>query len=142
MGGERMNTVVDVNYLAVLLAGISAMVVGGLWYSPTMFAKPWAKAAGLKMSDMQSANMKLAYPLMFVGALIEAYVLKHFLTYAHAMSLSDGLTGSFWIWLGFIVPLSLSGVLFEKKAWNWYFITVGYQLVTLLVMAAILVTWM
>jgi hypothetical protein len=133
---------VDVNYLAVFLAGVSAMVVGSLWYSPMMFAKPWAKAAGLKMSDMQSANMPLAYGLMFVGALIEAYVLKHILAFAGAADVMSAVTGAFWVWLGFIVPLSLSGVLFEKKEWNWYFITVGYQLVTLLAMAVILVSWM
>jgi hypothetical protein len=131
---------VEVNYLSVLLAGISAMVVGYFWYSPMLFANAWVKSMGKTMSDLQGANMGLAYPLMFLGALVEAYVLKHILSFAQAMTLTDGLAGAFWIWLGFILPLSLSGVLFEKKSWNWYIITVGYQLVTLLVMAAILVT--
>ena len=133
---------VEVNYLSVFLAGISAMVIGAFWYSPMIFAKPWAKAAGLKMSDMQSANMPLAYGLMFAGALLEAYVLKHVLAFAGAGDISSALMGAFWTWLGFVAPLSLSGVLFEKKEWNWYYITVGYQLVTLLAMSAILTLWM
>ncbi|MBL7747055.1 MAG: DUF1761 domain-containing protein, partial [Chitinophagaceae bacterium] len=31
----------SINWLAVLVAGISAFVVGGIWYSPGLFGKAW-----------------------------------------------------------------------------------------------------
>lgn len=131
---------VEVNYVAVLLAAVAAMVIGYFWYSPTLFADTWVKSMGKKMSDLKATNMNQAMALMFVGALIEAYVLKHMLSYAGAHDIMGAATGAFWIWLGFVAPLGLSGVLFEGKTWNWYYITVGCHLVTLLVMAGILVS--
>ena len=35
-----------VNYLAVLAAAVSAFVLGGLWYSPLLFAKKWMAYTG------------------------------------------------------------------------------------------------
>jgi len=36
----------DINYMAVLLAAFSAFALGGVWYSPLLFQKPWMKANG------------------------------------------------------------------------------------------------
>ena len=32
-----------INWLAILVAAISAFVVGGIWYSPLMFGNAWMK---------------------------------------------------------------------------------------------------
>lgn len=37
----------DVNVLAVLLASLATFALGGLWYSPALFARLWAREAGL-----------------------------------------------------------------------------------------------
>ena len=37
-----------VNLLAVILAALSGFLVGGLWYSPIPFAKPWMTELGLR----------------------------------------------------------------------------------------------
>ena len=39
-----MNTL---NWLAVLAAGISAFVLGGIWYSPALLGKTWMKETNL-----------------------------------------------------------------------------------------------
>jgi len=36
----------DVNIWAVLLAAVSSFLLGGLWYSPMLFLKPWNAAMG------------------------------------------------------------------------------------------------
>ncbi len=33
----------SINWLAVFVAGISAFVLGGVWYSPALFGKAWMK---------------------------------------------------------------------------------------------------
>jgi len=35
-----------INYLAVLVSAVIFFIIGGLWYSPLMFANPWIKAMG------------------------------------------------------------------------------------------------
>jgi hypothetical protein len=36
----------DVNVWAVLAATASSFVLGGLWYSPLLFGRPWNRANG------------------------------------------------------------------------------------------------
>jgi uncharacterized membrane protein YpjA len=40
--------VTGVNLWAVLVAAIATMVVGFLWYSPFLFARPWMLGHGLR----------------------------------------------------------------------------------------------
>lgn len=37
-----------INHWAVITAAISDFAIGGLWYSPLLFYKPWMKAMGLR----------------------------------------------------------------------------------------------
>jgi hypothetical protein len=41
----------SINLPAVLVATIYTMVVGFLWYSPLLFAKPWMKEMGYDPND-------------------------------------------------------------------------------------------
>ena len=45
----------NVNLLAVLLCGLSSMVLGAIWYSPLLFARRWQ--AGAKLSDSDLAGV-------------------------------------------------------------------------------------
>ena len=40
----------NVNILAVLVAGVLTLVLGGVWYSPILFAKQWMAAQGSRCS--------------------------------------------------------------------------------------------
>jgi len=37
----------EVNWIAVGLCAVSSLVLGGIWYSPPLFARAWQTAAGL-----------------------------------------------------------------------------------------------
>ena len=136
---------VVVNYWAVLVAAVSTMVVGSLWYGP-FFGKEWMKMNGMSVDMMKDPAMKSkanrGYAVQFVASFVAAYVLKHFLTYAGAVTVSDAFSGAFWIVLGFIATTQLSGVLWMDKPVKGYLLDVGHYLVSYLVMAAILVSWM
>ena len=142
---------VPINYLAVLAATISSMIVGYVWYGP-LFGKSWMAAMGIDSMRMEQmkAEMKAkgagkSYALMFVGSLVMAFVLAHALVFAsaylHASGISAGLTAGFWNWLGFIAPVLFGSVLWEQKPMKLYYINVGYYLVTLCVMGMILAAW-
>jgi len=135
---------VEVNYLAVLLAGVVSMGVGFLWYSPLMFAKPWMKLMGYTKETMAKDQKKMGgmYALSFVGSLVMAYVLSHVMTlsehffgYAPVMA---GLTTAFWSWIGFVAPVQMTDVIFGGKKWNLFYINTGYQLASLLAMGVVL----
>lgn len=135
---------VPVNYLAVLLAAVAAMAVGFAWYSPMLFAKPWMKLMGLTMEKMKEAKQEMmkTYAISFVLALVTAYILSHVMTFSenffHYSRLATGLSSAFWMWLGFIMPVQATDVLFGGKKWSLFGINTGYQLVAVLAMGIVL----
>ena len=133
---------VPVNYLAVLVCGIAAMVVGYLWYGP-LFGKDWEKLVGLTAEKKAKAKKVMAqtYSVMFVTSLIMAYVLFHVIWYAApgSYTLFIAIKVAVMAWLGFVVTVSLTKYLFtpDRKPIKLLCIETGYQLVSLIVMATI-----
>lgn len=129
---------VPVNYGAVAIAAVLAMVIGSAWYSPALFGKEWMKLVGKTEAEAKKGNMPLLYGTMFVGALIEAYVLAHFVHYAGAYSLINGIKTGIWAWLGFVAVTSLGNSMFEGRPMKLFYINAGYALVNLMVMGAVI----
>ena len=69
----------DINYLAVLLAAFSAFALGGVWYSPLLFQKPWMEVNGLSDSDLAKGNSAAIFGGSFVLCLVMAANLAAFL---------------------------------------------------------------
>ena len=48
---------IHINYIAVIVAAVIAFAIGGLWYSPLLFANLWVKAHGYseeRLKEMQT----------------------------------------------------------------------------------------
>lgn len=139
--------IVNVNYIAVLLSGIATMIIGFIWYSPALFGKKWAKLMRYTDESLKAAQKKMGpmYGLSFVAALIMAFVLRHFIAYSQvansATSLAAGIQTGFWVWLGFIMPVQLTDMIFGGKHWKVFAINTGYQLASAIAMGAILGIW-
>jgi hypothetical protein len=58
-----------------------------------------------------------------------------------AHSLGAGIALGAMVWLGFIATVTLASVLYEKRSVNLYILNNGYQLVSLVVMGAIVAAW-
>ena len=135
-----------VNLLAVLACGIVAMILGFLWYSPILFAKPWVKEMGYDMNDAaKMAEMKKkagpAYGASFVASLVTAFVLGLILNALTINSPLYGMKLGFAVWLGFVATVQLTGVLFQGNSMKLFAINTGYQLACYLAMGAILSVW-
>jgi hypothetical protein len=137
--------VVPINYWSVVVSAVACMVLGYLWYGP-LFGKQWQQLMG--SNNMEAARKKSAhngYVISFIGCLVMAFILAHSLVYAASYlgveGVAAGLVGSFWIWLGFVVPVTLSGVLWEGKSWKLWALNGAHYLAQLLIMGAILSTW-
>ena len=62
----------SINLWAVLAAAVSSLVLGGLWYSPMLFLKPWNKAMGRSEDD--NGRPARVFGLGFVYSLVAAIV--------------------------------------------------------------------
>ncbi len=135
---------ITINYLAVLVAAITSMIVGYLWYGP-LFGRQWRHLMGMTKEAMSQKSMTQTYTIMFISVLVMAGVLAHNLVFGSAFLNLSGVTAGiqvgFWNWLGFVVPVSLGTVLWDKKPWKLWFIDAGYYLVVMVKMGIILALW-
>ncbi len=145
----------SINYLAVLVAGIVIFVLGGLWYSPVLFAKRWLALQGKTEEQMKaeaaSANMPVMYASAFVTGLIIAWGLA--LVLAHigrdpmmaapggGVSVEHGAVIGFVCWLAFAATTSYATALFSGKPKQLWFIDTAYNLVSFVLAGTILAAW-
>jgi uncharacterized protein DUF1761 len=131
---------ISINWLALVLAVLAKMALGAVWFSPPLFLKPWLAAAGVSEAEMKE-RMPKALAVDLVGAVIMAFVLVHAVKYAGAQGVAQGAAVGFLNWLGFIAVATLSGTIHEHRPFQLWLIGNGYQLVSLIVMGAILAAW-
>lgn len=134
---------IPINWLAVLVAAVISMITGYLWYGP-LFGNAWMKETGVSRKDMEK-NMGMKYGIMFVGAIIMAWVLDHALTFGISYlgfgGVNGAFSGAFFNWLGFVLPVTLGMKLMEDRSWKLWMIQNGYYLITLMLMSVVLVMW-
>lgn len=139
------------NWPAIIVSVIVAFVIGGFWYSPFAFAKPWAKGMGMSMDRKpKKSEMNRAFALQAIGLLLTTYVLTHTLqvwrpsTWGVGQDQADWIYGFFnglFIWIGFYVPMQLGKVSWEMRPWKVVFINMGHDFVVLQVISQILAHW-
>src|ERR1700690_3774916 len=131
---------------SVLVAAVASMVVGFLWYSPLLFARPWMVLMGYdpedktKLEEMRKGAAKM-HALSFMATLGSALVLGKIILIPSVSSALYGMKVGFAVWLGFVTTVQLTSVLFAKQPVKLYLINTGYQLVCYLAMGAILAVW-
>ena len=69
----------SINWLAILVAGISSFVVGGIWYSPGLFGKAWMKDNNLTEDDVKRGNKGKIFGWTLIFSLLMAANLGMFL---------------------------------------------------------------
>lgn len=132
--------------LPVVVAALATMVIGFIWYSPMLFAKPWTVLMGYdpndkaKMDEMRKGAGKM-YGIAFVASLVTAFVLAKIIDVTTVNTPLYGMKVAFAVWLGFVTTVQLTGALFGRQPTKLYLINTGYQLVCFLVMGAILAVW-
>jgi hypothetical protein len=91
---------VDINLWAVLLAGVSSMVIGMVYYSNGLFGKQWKKLAKIDEKRFQK-EMPQVMPMVFLAALVTSYVL------AYVAFLYQNFFNTGWVGAGVITALIL-----------------------------------
>ena len=129
------------NYLAILTAAVSTFLLGGLWFSPLLFLKPWMKELGLSEEDGKKGqrNIGRVMGVSFVLELIMAFNLAAFIgpKASFPFGLFAGAAAGFgWVALAFGVTY-----LFEGKSLRFFLINAGYHGVAFTIMGGILGAW-
>lgn len=131
-----------VNWWAVLVAGISAFVIGGIWYSPGLFGKAWMTDSNLTEETIRKSNKGKIFGFTAIFSLLMAANLGMFLADSpeHKTDLSWGTIAGFLAGIWTFSAIAIHS-LFELKSWRLIFINGGYSLVALTIMGAIIGLW-
>ncbi len=155
----------NINFLALLLAALSTLVVGFIWYNTKVFGNIWMKEAGLKEEDMKGANMIKMLAGSFVYAFLMALILqvltihqfgalgmiggdtsKALPSYNAFMAdygtafrtFKHGALHGFMTGLFLALPLIGTNALYERRSFKYVLVTGGFWVVCFVIMGGII----
>jgi hypothetical protein len=128
-----------INVLAIIVAGVSAFLLGGLWYSPMLFAKKWQALAGLSDAQVKSGNPAIIFGGALVLSLIAAFVFA--MSLGPKPSLQLGLGAGFSAGLCWVAASFGINYLFERKPLGLFLINGGYHTLQFTLYGVILALW-
>jgi hypothetical protein len=115
----------ELNWIAVALCAVSSLVIGGLWYSPVLFARQWQSAAGLSDDQAQGGNMAVILGGAFLLSLLAAAVFSMFL--GTDMSVGAATAAGFAAGLCWVAASYGINYLFERRPLRLWLINGGYH---------------
>lgn len=136
-------TDVIINWWAVIVAMVSAMFIGTLWYSKFMFMNAWLSSLGTTQEEMKAKGGSAGKAMggMLVLAFLQAYIISHFVSYLAVTTAWGAVQLGIWLWLGFAVPVLGAMSLFEMRRWKLFWISAGNQIITIIAMSSIIALW-
>jgi Protein of unknown function (DUF1761) len=158
----------EMNWMALIVAALSTLAVGMIWYSDAVFGKIWVKEAGLDREEMKKDNMLKIFGLTIVYSLMITMIVNTIVIhqwgaigmvggdptkalpslaafmadYGTAFrSFKHGALHGFMTGLFFALPMIAINGLFDRKSWKYILVHGGYWIVTLTIMGAIICGW-
>ncbi|MDR7380663.1 DUF1761 domain-containing protein [Promicromonospora iranensis] len=134
----------EVNYWAVIVATLSTVVVGAVWYTPKVLGNRWTE---LTRVGPKSPNQPTVWPfvVVIVGGFVTVWVLAG-ATYIswefyEGSFLTAAIVTAVLLWVGFTVARVAIHDAFEGRPAALTTINLGHELVTILVVAVIIGVW-
>ena len=129
-----------VNYLAVIVAAVIALVIGFAYYSPQGFGNRWMSYLGTtraQLGDPAPSGMAAGV----VASLVNAWVLAVLSLNLGGTTLTDGAMLGFLCWLGFMATITAAEVSFLKQPWGLWGLNNIHNVVIQIVMGVIVTIW-
>lgn len=132
----------DVNYLAIFVAAIAAMVLGTIWYMP-LFGKAWLRYMGLdnlseeEMRAKNSSAMR-AHGIGFVMMLIVGFVVSNMFAVFGPFTMGEVVFRALFVGIGIVSTLGFMNHSYAGKPNGLFAIDYGYKVVVLLLIAVVI----
>jgi hypothetical protein len=127
--------------LAILMSTMALWILGAIWYSPVLFAKPWMKLLGIEKDGPNKKNIVPGMLASFVGDFILAFMLAHFVTWSSSTTFGSGALIGLIVWIGFFAAPNLPQGIYENRPFKLFAINNGYWLVGLPLVGGLIAMW-
>lgn len=131
---------IEINHWAVIVAALSNLVIGAIWYGPALFYNAWKAENNFTDDDFKDVNPARLYSISTVMSLVICYNMAFFL----------GGPETDWQWgtvAGFLTGFGWAGMIFaiialyEKKSIRYIAINGGYIVIYFTLIGFILGIW-
>ncbi|HUE98381.1 MAG TPA: DUF1761 domain-containing protein [Anaerolineales bacterium] len=129
----------SINWLAVMVCVVVAMISGFVWYHPTLFFSAWWEGIG-KSGEPGNPN-PMIYVFTLIAAFIQAASVAFLVNLMGSTTPASGALAGFMLWLGFVAPTNLVNKLFAGHGFKVWAIESGNHLLNFLFFGAILGAW-
>ena len=130
----------EINYWAVLIATVSSMIVGSVWYTPKVFGNRWMKLAKVE-PEGSWAPVVLAVLMSFVLAWVLAGASAIAWHFYDGSFLWSSVVTAVLLWAGFTAARFITHDSFEGRPSSLTVMNIGHELVTVVIMAVIIGVW-
>lgn len=135
----------DISITGVIVGTVISIILGMIWYSQALFGKKFMGLMGLTPEQMANPDWKSAatkaYTIGAIFYLIMSFALAYFIERLNATEFIEGAIVGFIAWIGFMVPVMLSTVLYEKRARGLFYLNIFYHLVTVIIVGGVIAQW-
>ena len=134
----------SINYIAVVLATLSSMVIGSIWYTPKVFGNYWMKAANVTPSGNSRDAVRpilITLVVSFITAWVLAGAVSISFEFYGGSFLVNSLLTALILWAGFTAARFITHDQFDGRPTGLTVLNVAHELVTIMVMALIIGVW-
>ena len=134
----------SINYIAVVLAMLSSLVVGSIWYTPRVFGNYWMKLSGITPSGKASDAVRpiiVSAVVSFITAWVLAGAVDISQHFYGGSFLVNALVTALFLWAGFTAARFITHDAFDRRPRGLTVLNVLHELVTVVVMAVIIGVW-
>lgn len=155
----------NINFLALLLASLSSLVIGFIWYNPKVFGNIWMNEAGMTEEKMKGSNMIVIFAMSVFYAFLISFLLQVLVIHQYGAfgmiggdetkalpsynafmtdyqtafrTFKHGALHGFMTGLFFALPVIGTNSLYERRSWKYVLIAGGYWIVTCTIMGGII----
>jgi len=133
----------EINYLAVIAATISTMIVGAIWYAPKVMGNTWIRLAGVTPGERYG----MARPM--IATVIVSFITSWVLAGAAYISyefyrgsfLGAAVLTGFVLWAGFTAARFVTHDAFEGRPIKLTILNCVHELITILVLSLVIGVW-
>ncbi len=133
---------VEINWLAVIVAGLAQVVLGFIWYSSSVFGKAWLREVGLSDEAAREGFSAGMLIWTFLGAFATSLVLAIVIGWSGAEDALEGLLVGLVVGLGFFLVSNSVRDMYEQRSTKLSLITSGNDVVAMALSGVILGAWM
>lgn len=128
----------ELNWLAVVVAGLAFFILGSIWYSNALFGEKYRAAIGQADADVVNVPAIVAN---LIGWLIAAIALGLVSEAVGADSVLDGIVLGVVVAFGFIGTNRIVGLMYEGRNTALMRVNAPYNLIGYALMGVILAIW-